>query len=63
MDVPPQLYEDLHENAPQALLRDLHRPDLTWPIILRPMDLGVDTGGARARSLVHDAMQQRYSRR
>jgi hypothetical protein len=30
IEVPQRLIDDIHESAPQALLRDLHRPDRTF---------------------------------
>ncbi len=60
-EVDEDLYEALRERAPQAVLRDLHRPVETWPLSLEPTDLGVDIAGAKASRDIRDVLSQRYS--
>lgn len=39
LELPHQLYDDLHERVPQALLRDLHRPERHYEKRLERVDL------------------------
>ena len=60
-EIDEDLYDDLRERTPQALLRDLHRPVTTWPLALESTDLGVDVGGLRSQASIRGTMQARYS--
>jgi hypothetical protein len=57
---PDDLPDLLQDRVPQALLRDLHRPVLSWPLFLQPMDLGVDVAGQTARTQVAALVNTRY---
>lgn len=59
-EVPEDLRDMMEERAPQAILRDLHRPVLKWSLYLHPQDLGMDIGGARATQAISDAVGTRY---
>ena len=39
IDLPPQLEDDLKECTPQALLRDLHRPETTFDFMFEVVDV------------------------
>lgn len=58
---PDDISDALQERTPQALLRDLHRPEMYWQITMKPRSLGVDTGGTRGRARVAAAIQTRYA--
>src|SRR5258708_7893443 len=48
-ELPPELYADLRELSPQALLRDLHRPVVAAQWVARtPLVDAVDFGARRA---------------
>jgi hypothetical protein len=57
---PEDIPDLLQDRAPQALLRDLHRPVLSWPLFLQPMDLGVDVAGQAALTQVTELVHTRY---
>jgi hypothetical protein len=57
---PEDISDLLQDRAPQALLRDLHRPVLSWPLFLQTMDLGVDVAGQAARTQVAEIVNTRY---
>lgn len=59
-EVPEDLSDAMADRAPQAMLRDLHRPVLQWPKFLQPMDLGMDVGGERTRGDVQKTVRTRY---
>lgn len=58
---PDEITEALHEPTPQAILRDLHRPEMYWQITLQPQPLGVDSAGERARMRVKETIATRYA--
>lgn len=57
---PEDISDALKEPTPQAVLRDLHRPDQQWPLRLLPEDLGMDVAGARTRARIDTAVRTRY---
>ncbi|MEM9490514.1 MAG: hypothetical protein AAGC55_15310 [Myxococcota bacterium] len=57
---PESVWDALSERAPQAVLRDLHRPVLSWSPVLMPNDLGVDWRGSRSYSRVNALMRASY---
>ena len=59
-EIDEDLYDALRQRAPQAVLRDLHRPVLSWPLVLIPTDMGVDIAGQRSRSELWAIMTKRY---
>ncbi|MCG8423794.1 MAG: hypothetical protein MJE77_38350 [Proteobacteria bacterium] len=59
-DIPEGLRDALREQTPQAVLRDLYRSESSWSIVMRPMDLGVDFAGTRARVEIARALTTRY---
>lgn len=57
----PEIDEALDQAVPQAVLRDLHRPVRHFGAVeLRPLALGYDRTGARARDAVRAAMATRH---
>jgi hypothetical protein len=58
---PEDIADTLKEPTPQALLRDLHRPEQHWPLRLLPEDLGLDVGGLRTRARIDDILSTNYS--
>ena len=58
---PDEIAEAVRESAPQAVLRDLHRPVRYYgDVALQPTYLGVGTTGAEVRELVREAITQCY---
>lgn len=42
VDIPPELQDDLHDCTPQALLRDLHRPELDFEKVFEVVDMAAE---------------------
>lgn len=62
VEPPDKIREALKERTPQALLRDLHRPETHFGDVYMDMvDTGLDVGGVRARRLVKDAITTTYT--
>lgn len=57
---PEDISDALKDPTPQAVLRDLHRPDQQWPLRLLPEDLGMDVAGTRTRSRIDTALRTKY---
>ena len=57
---PDEVVDALTERAPQAILRDLHRPVLSWPYLMLPQELGIDVGGLDATKRVHEIATTSY---
>lgn len=57
---PEDISDVLKDPTPQAVLRDLHRPDQQWPLRLLPEDLGMDVAGTRTRSRIDTALRTKY---
>lgn len=57
---PEDVSDALKDPAPQAVLRDLHRPEQQWPLRLLPEDLGLDVAGTRTRSRIDTALRTKY---
>jgi hypothetical protein len=57
---PEDISDALKDPTPQAVLRDLHRPDQQWPLRLLPEDMGLDVAGTRTRSRIDTALRTRY---
>lgn len=54
---PEDIADALKEATPQAILRDLHRPDQQWPLRMIPADLGMDVAGLRSRARIESIMR------
>ncbi len=57
---PHEITDAISERAPQAILRDLHRPVASWQIILVPTDMGIDEGGMDMRRQIAEAIATPY---
>jgi hypothetical protein len=58
---PEDVVDALKEDpTPQAVLRDLHRPEQQWPLRLLPEDLGMDVAGMRTRSRIDTILRTSY---
>jgi hypothetical protein len=58
---PPDLYTELRQVTPQAILRDLHRPETTYGITgYDRFETGWDPGGVGATSEIRSAIRQSY---
>jgi len=57
-DIPMELSADLHENMPQALLRDLYRPDFPERFIMRELVEGSERGALPALREAREARQK-----
>ena len=57
-DVPMQLSTDLHENMPQALLRDLYRPDFPERFVERELVEGSERSALPAMRQAREARQK-----
>ncbi|WP_428268847.1 hypothetical protein [Haliangium sp.] len=55
-DRPEDISDDLKESVPQAVLRDLHRPEQQWPLRLLPQDMGLDVAGAEASEQIRTVL-------
>lgn len=56
-----EMLSDLGDRTPQALLRDLHRPENYFgTVAFTEMDIGYDAGGHRSRALVQEAIYSDY---
>lgn len=58
---PEDIADALQERTPQAILRDLHRPEMYWQITLQPQTLDMDIAGERARTRVKEIISTRYT--
>jgi hypothetical protein len=58
---PEDISDVLKDPTPQAVLRDLHRPEQQWPLRLLPNDLGMDVAGERARSRIDTILRTSYA--
>jgi hypothetical protein len=61
VELPEGIGDALREPTPQAILRDLHRPEQHWPKRLLPEDLGVDVAGLRTRARIDEILSTNYS--
>jgi hypothetical protein len=57
---PEDISDALKDSTPQAVLRDLHRPEQQWPLRLLPNDLGMDVAGTRTRSKIDTILRTSY---
>jgi hypothetical protein len=57
---PEDIPDEMMERVPQALLRDLYRPVLSWPLFFQPLDTGVDVAGQAALAEVGAVVHARY---
>jgi len=57
---PEDISDTLKEPTPQAMLRDLNRPEQRWPLRLLPQDLGLDVAGLRTRARIDDILSTSY---
>jgi hypothetical protein len=61
-DIPDEVVDALRQRTPQALLRDLHRPESFYGhVFFDQVDLGVDLAGVRARALVTETISAHYA--
>ncbi len=60
-DIPDELVADLNERTPQALLRDLHRPEIDFRRTLIPTSLDVDIAGIKGSAVVRDILHTNYA--
>ena len=58
---PEDIGDTLKDPAPQAVLRDLHRPEQQWPRRLLPEDLGLDVAGLRTRARIDGILATNYA--
>lgn len=58
---PEDIRDALKEPTPQAVLRDLHRPDQQFLLRLLPTDMGLDVAGMRTRSRIDTALRASYA--
>ena len=58
IELPPQLYADIHENAPQALLRDLYRP-VPEAFVWHEREVAVELDFAGTRALAEARAAQK----
>ena len=58
---PDDIIDALQERTPQAILRDLHRPEMYWQLTMHSISLGVDTAGTRGRARIEAAIHTRYA--
>lgn len=54
---PEDIVDALKEPTPQAILRDLHRPEQQWPLRMLPKDLGMDIAGLDSRARLESALR------
>lgn len=57
---PAEITDSLQENVPQALLRDLHRPEIEFGKHLYEQDIGVDIAGAGVMREIHELAVTKY---
>ncbi|WP_045119100.1 hypothetical protein [Haliangium ochraceum] len=58
---PEEVADWLTEPTPQAILRDLHRPDQTWPKRIVSQDVGPDVAGAQMRTKLDEILHTVYA--
>jgi hypothetical protein len=58
---PEDIGDTLKDPTPQAVLRDLHRPEQQWPRRFLPQDLGLDIAGLRTRARIDDILATNYA--
>lgn len=60
IEIPEELRDDLHDCTPQALLRDLHRPELTFDKVFEIVDV-IAEQRVDVTARVAEAMRTRWS--
>jgi hypothetical protein len=58
---PEDIGDTLKDPTPQAVLRDLHRPEQQWPRRFLPRDLGLDVAGLRTRARIDGILSTNYA--
>lgn len=57
---PEDISDGIREPVPQAVLRDLHRPVMTWPYLLMDQALGIDVAGTRSIESIRETTSTSY---